>query len=383
MNWTPIRDSAVKLAAFLFVMMVAFALRNLALQAMYLALAALLIVANLPVLSTMSVRERNAAILLTLVLSVMLPISLVKSETAMLHYLVVLISMASAFIVTRNLRVYLWGSRATLVLAQGLVIGYLYQRGLADFPLEDMLPESSANGVTSYMLLMQINYCTINFLVNRRSSLLTAATTLAISIVGYSRGSILASAAIVAVGLVALLYSRTPARLFSKLVATTIVAGLLYLSYGDVIGQFVLDYTKIGAGLADPHRAAIAREYLDKIDSVTLLTGASYAGTSIPGAYNGNPHNSFIRAHYIFGLPYLLLMLSLPVYLLRGEQPRVVKGYCACMWAIALFRSVSEPVLFPTLFDLYYFAVCFALSKLPAALSRERGSEHAIEAWAQ
>jgi hypothetical protein len=383
MTWKPTNESAVKLTVFLSAMIVAFALRSSTLLATYLILVTLLITANTRVFAGMSVRERNAAVLLTIILSLILPISLLRNETATVHYAVALTAMAAGFILTRNLQVYLWASRATLVLAQALTLGYLFRRGVANFPLEEMLPESSANGVTSYLLLMQVNYCIVNFLLRRRGSLLTASVTVAISIVGYSRGSILASGAVLAIGLVVQLHSRTPAQLFSKLVGAAIVVGAVGLVYGDEVGQFVLEYTKIGSGLADPHRALIVREYLDKIDPLTLLTGASYAGTSVAGRYNGNPHVSYIRAHHIFGLAYLVFMLAVPVYLVRREHSLVVKAYSSCMWLIVLFRAVSEPILFPTPFDLYYFAACFALSKLPSALSSDRVSEYAIEARAR
>ena len=46
-------------------------------------------------------------------------------------------------------------------------------------------------------------------------------------------------------------------------------------------------------------------------------------------------------------------------------HPFKVKLFAAGIFAIVLFRAFTEPILFPTLFDFFYFGASFALSHDP------------------
>lgn len=362
MKYRALRDNPLLATLFVTALIVAFAGRAVVLMGAYLFLAICCVLANVHLLKEASVRERNAACLFVLVLTVMLPVSVLRSETSLVHYVVILTSMAAGFLLTRNLVVYRKASQLTLLAAQATVFIYLIVSGIANFPLDNMLPDSSSNGVTSYMVLLQANYCIVNYVLTRKTSLPTALMTLAICIVGYGRGSILAAAALVSLGVAARVWAGGYTRALLALVIVMGGAAAVAIEYGDVISEFVAANTKIGSGLYDAHRAGILTEYLEKLDGVSLWTGGSYEGTSIVTDYNSNPHNSYIRAHYIFGLPYLLLLFLIPIYLVNRAHERRVKAYAACVWAVALFRALTEPVLFPTLFDFYFFAGCFVMS---------------------
>jgi hypothetical protein len=364
-TYLPLRNNRLLATLFLAALIISFAGRMTAIMGAYLGISFCVLLANVPLFASASQRERNAITALIVVVSVMLPISLLKSETALIHFVVTLISVGAAFVLTRNVRVYLWASRMTLVLAQVYVFVYLARRGIENFPLQDMIPDSSSNGVTSYMVLLQANYCVVNYAVNRRVSLLTAIATLTICVVGFGRGSILSAAAIVGLGFVSKVWLGSRGQAAFAAALLLIVGVVTTVRYGDEIATFVSANTKIGSGLFDVHRAGMMAEYLEGMDPVTVWTGGSYAGTSIVSEYNGNPHNSFIRAHYIFGLPYLALILLIPAYLFHPRHARSVMFYCGCLWMIVLFRAFTEPVLFPTLFDFFYFAPCFVLNQDP------------------
>jgi hypothetical protein len=139
--------------------------------------------------------------------------------------------------------------------------------------------------------------------------------------------------------------------------------GLAYSNYDEEIWEFVERNTKLGHGIQDFHRELMIDEYINKIEGWELITGADYQGTRIASDYRGNPHNSYIRAHHIFGLPYLLMILGFPFIVLNRKQHGAVKAFFFIFLLIAHFRAFTEPVLFPTFFDLFYFACCFAISK--------------------
>jgi len=179
LSYLPLRSNAVTASLFVAFLIVAFAGRLTALMGAYLLLALVVIVANVRVFASANPRERNVAVALAVVLTVMLPISLLRSEASLVHYIVVLVSMGAAFVLTRDAEIYLAASRITLLAAQTYTCVYVLRHGIANFPLAQMIPDSSANGVTSYMVLLQANYCLVNHAMRGRSSLLTALVTLA------------------------------------------------------------------------------------------------------------------------------------------------------------------------------------------------------------
>jgi hypothetical protein len=368
-EWRSIGYSALRATAFLTLLVAAYATRYPPLMGVYLLVAACLVLSNLNVFADVGVRERTGAIIFVLVLTIMLPLSVFRSETALLHYATSLISLGVAFVLTQSMEVYFKACRLVLVAAQAAVLGYLFYTGLANFPLEDILPNSSSNGVTSYLVVMQANYCLTNYLLYRRASLLTAATTLFICFVGWGRGSLLAASALFVIGVLFKIPGRNlPSMLLRVLLVGSAVL-VAYLLYSAEIVDLVAG-TKVASGIYDESRVEMITDYFGRLNGGTLWTGAEYEGTSIADLYNGNPHNSFIRAHHIFGLPYLLAIMLVPVYMVRKAQPLPVKLYAAGIFAIVLFRAFSEPILFPTLFDYFYFSACLALARLPA---RPRG----------
>ena len=350
--------------AFLMLLIVAFATRHPALLAAYTLAAFAVVLANVRRLSRLDRREGVMVGVVVATLTLMLPLATLRNQSAIAHYLTILTSLGAAYVLTRRMTVYLSASRWSLLAAQAAVGVYLAYVGLEDFPLENMLPDSSSNGVTSYLVLLQANYCIVHFAVRRRTSVLTSLVTLAICIVGFGRGSLIAAAAILAINVLftPLLKTRAQALLATALIV--VAAAGTYVRFEEELVGFVETNTKIGVGLEDEPRERIIRDYLGRIDAWSLLVGADYRGTAIEDDYNGNPHNSYIRAHHLFGLPYVLTMLVFPIALMRAQTPFPVKVFSILMGGVVLFRSFTEPILFPTLFDFYWFAICFGLASL-------------------
>ncbi len=374
--WTPIHAALAQVireltnqrilfsSIVLILLVLAFATRSAILTASYIGVSAFLILKHLRKLQReSSVRERDVALVILIVQAVMLPISAMRSETALAHYFIAMLSFVFAWLMTRDLETYAKASRWSLVAAQVAILAYLSKSGLESFPLEDILPQSSSNGVTSYMIVLQANYCLMQFLLHRKPALFTSAVTLAICVVGYGRGSILASASLLVVSIVSCISWQRPARAIGTVAVIASIVAIAALWYSEEISFFIEANTKIGSGLYDQHRDQIITEYLAKIDASSILIGVDYRGTSVDTEYNNNPHNSFIRGHHIFGLAYIVSMLLVPLALSRRKHQFSVKAFSSAVFAIVLFRAFTEPVLFPTLFDFYYFSMAFALGR--------------------
>ncbi|OEZ93946.1 hypothetical protein JAB8_00960 [Janthinobacterium sp. HH106] len=348
--------------AFLMLLVAAFALRIEWLVGLYLGVALCVVLRNAHMFRLANNVERYMMLLLLCTLTLMLPLSTMRSWTAPMHYGISLLSMGAAFVLSRDKDALLAACKYSLLAALAALFAALVVTGLSDFPLENLIPDSSSNGITSYLIVLQATYSTLKFLRHRQASLVTASLTLFVCIIGYGRGSILASTAILAVNLLSYLSWRRDLRGLRSIVLGLGAVFLVSIYFADDIVDFVESNTKIGSGLVDEPRQRILTDYMNKINWASALTGADYEGTSIESDFNGNPHNSFVRAHHIFGALYLLSLAAFPLALLRRRLPSSVKAFSGSMLLIVLFRCATEPVLFPTIFDFYFFAFFFALS---------------------
>lgn len=347
---------------FLALLSCAYALQLPPLQGAYLVVAMVVVLLNVGCFSSASNAERVLMGLFALTMTMILPLSALRSPAAVGHYVIVLVGMAAAFVMTRDRDSYLAGSRVSLVVVQAGVFAYLSVRGFDNFPLEGMIGEQSSNGITSYLIIMQANYSAFRFLVQRRASTLTAIATLVICVVGYGRGSILASIFILVINLLSYISWRTIGGGIARALGGAAVLGLVALLYSDDIALFLEANTKLGGGLFDEARERILIDYVGRLDPLTVFSGGSYEGTSIVSDFRGNPHNSYIRAHHVFGLPYLAVLLMFPLVLAWSRQALTVKLFLGALLVAILFRASTEPLMFPTLFDFYFFALCFGLS---------------------
>lgn len=338
----------------------AVATRSLVISAAALGSAVLLVMGNLHILLAAPRRDKYLLVGTGGLLTLTLPFAVLRSETALAHYFVTVLTLLTAFLITRSPNAYFQGSRAGLYASLGVVSAYLATSGLDSFPLERMIPDSSSNGITSYLVILQANYCVASYLVKRKLPFMSAVLTLGICIVGYGRGSILSTLAIIAINFITFSLRKSPRQFFAAVGMLAITAAWLAAAYGDEISYFVEANTKIGSGLYDQHRDSIIKDYSHLIDedSLLIVTGADYKGTVIEADYNNNPHNSYIRAHHIFGLPYLVLMLAFPLLAL-ARLPAKLRAYPLALITVMLFRAATEPILFPTMLDVFYFAICF------------------------
>ncbi len=368
------RERVPAIVALQLLLVVGATMRNAALLGAYVICAAA-VLADPGILRSLRGRRRIVVLLTALVATVMLPLGLVRNPAALLHYTVALVSLVLAVAVTRDLRAYAAASRICLLTCQAALIAYLLQSDVTEFPLEHLVEHTSSNGITSALILVQANYTTALFLATRRLSLLTPFITLGICIIGYGRGSILGSAAIC--GICVFAYVMTNLRL-RRVGPMIVLAGVFGAAtwFGPTLIEQVNESTKLGAGLYDEPRERMINDYLGQINFATMIVGASYAGTSIESEFFGNPHNAFIRAHHLFGLPYVLAMLSFPLLMLLGRRDLAGTAYCGALLLVVFARSLTEPLLFPTPFDLFYFGICIAAARTarPARVRRRRPS---------
>ncbi|PJJ78981.1 hypothetical protein CLV77_3140 [Brevirhabdus pacifica] len=310
------------------------------------------------------------------VMTLMLPFAIYKSNFAPFHYATGVFGMFAAYVLSgygEDLRKALFGM---LVLMQGIILLYLATTAQTILPLDYMVKDASSNAITLFLVLVQAVYGVVLYHQKRSVPLVTPVVTLYIAIEGYGRGSLLA--ALVLVLLSVAFYGFTQRSMKRRLImvaAVGVVSALFFLRFYDLAVWYLANATKLSAGLVDYARAEMWEAYVDKLDFLSILIGADFELTVIEATYNGNPHSSLIRAHHFFGLPYLVLILFLCVAIplsTRGAGARLLN---TVFYLVILMRIVSEPSLFPTPLDLFFYLGLFTMmSSPPAVPSRGPGA---------
>lgn len=356
--------SGTLVGAYLIILTAFFASQSLLLSATAMAASLAFMTRYLRTLTRARGSERFLLIFLVCTMTIFLPFSVWRDETAIVHYVTVLLTVGVAYILTRDMVTYVQASFVVLLAAQAAIFIFLGYAGLDDFPLENIIPGSSSNGVTSYLILLQVHYCIVQYISTGRITFLTPLLTLSICIVGYGRGSLIAATAILVINFLTFLLGQKKIGSLLMTLAIFLILGFTGWVYSAEIEYFIEFNTKIGGGLYDDSRASMIKDYLSKLDVITVFTGADYNGTVIQSEYRGNPHNSFIRAHHIFGIPYLLIMMFMPLFILLKNGISRTSLYLLALLMVVFFRASTEPILFPTLLDIFYFAICFAFIKI-------------------
>lgn len=269
--------------------------------------------------------------------------------------------LAAAAVTRHPLEVLLWSFRISYGCFVALIALALYTYWGTPEPLGEVIPGSSTNGIPAYLIVVQVGLSLCNYLVRRQLPLISAFVTCVVAFYGYGRGSLIVAAMIVAVSLVYNIALWRSAGLWRRavllLLAVSTAFGLTW--YGNDLVDLLNDHTKLGVGLADVNRMEIWEQYLGKVDAWTFVFGADYSETVIETIRHGNPHISYIRTHALFGLPATLLALLSPLFVFMSRKTWSSKIVFFTFLAMAALRAASEPILFPTLLDLYYFSFFF------------------------
>jgi len=243
------------------------------------------------------------------------------------------------------------------------ILSYLYlTQGLylPQFRLDYMIGNNvSGNGPTSFLNILLGVYTALRMKLKDKSSIIISLICLYIVIEGYGRASIIFVLLIILINLIFIFFKLKKVWQLFFIVCFSLVFILLLPAMYELLLT-----TNFHQGL-NSTRMVIAKEYMNNMNSFSLFFGVPYEGTSIANIYYNNPHIAYIRTHHIFGLSYFFGL----AYLLYKKIVYVMYNSTLVNWMILfiifniLIRAISEPLLFPTLFDSFFLVVLFLITK--------------------
>lgn len=233
-------------------------------------------------------------------------------------------------------------------------------------PLGAIFPNSSTNGLPSYLIVVQIAFSIAYYFKNNRLPVLSSIVTVVIAGIGLGRGSIIIATSIIVfslfVNVVVLRLKNDIVFVFMSLTVICLILSMfIYFNDFDLVSyvKIYIEGSKFSGGIFDEHRGRIVADYLNKMDGWSLIFGADYNETSIVEYYGGNPHNSFIRVHSFYGFAGLLYV-SIPLFFVLTSG-RVMRHKCIIsgLITLTLIRAITEPIFFPSTLDFFYILYFF------------------------
>jgi hypothetical protein len=239
-----------------------------------------------------------------------------------------------------------------------ILIGLIWNFNKPD-PIAHIIPWSSQNGITSYLIVIHISYSIVYYLRYEKLPILLAFILLIITLYGLGRGSIIIAGLIFIISLFINHFLNNKNGLIRNLFFFPIYCIIIYLIYKQYLNyeseiDLIIERSKFSQNLADDPRKNMLNEYLKKLNIWSTIFGSSFEGTSIQKNYDGNPHNSFIRVHSFYGLIGLVSVFA-PICLIFIKKIKFkTKVIFGVFIILLLTRAISEPILFPTTLDFFY-----------------------------
>lgn len=242
-----------------------------------------------------------------------------------------------------------------------VLAGLIYHYDDID-PIGSIIPWVSRNGITSVLIVCQIAFTFVTYLYTKKFPLLSLFLVVVISFYGSGRGSIIVSVLLLLFGAILNVFHSKSYKL--KIFTLIFTSGLIFFLNSNSETIILLENieeginkTQFGQGYTDEARIGMMDEYVSKLDFYNFFMGASYKDTSIERYFASNPHNSFIRLHSYYGIFGIAALLMVITSILIANKDISVKFTLLILLLLLLFRSYTEPILFPSALDLFFLFI--------------------------
>jgi hypothetical protein len=216
-------------------------------------------------------------------------------------------------------------------------------RGFGPDDFDDFFSGIGRNGYSAILVAAACGYIVSREVRHLPSSPVLMGAALVASIFLYGRSSIASLAAIFAV--VAL--NRAP-----RISTIVIVAAICFVlfDFAEIQSLNQLD-TNFKSGV-ESERWDMIDEYRRALDGHTFVSGVSLATLPTVVAYDGNPHNAFLRLHSYLGISALIFILIFiwSVVRLAGEKRLLLLTVLVAV----LFRAFTDIILIFGTADLFF-----------------------------
>jgi hypothetical protein len=258
----------------------------------------------------------------------------------------------------RPARVMRTVSTLALIAYQSALTAQVVQGGLDVGRLVFPGSVASTNLSTAVLIGLQLLHCMSVFRLTGQAPVVLPALSMLLSLPARGRSGVALLTAIFVLSVIQRLSSQK--RLAARLVLM-VAAVLLVASYWTNIAGIAFA-TRLRYGLEDQSRLVMLYQYSSSLTLWDVFAGGTYGQSPSILRFDGNPHNSFINAHYLFGLPYLLLLGGIVgLALFQSARWPTRRWYEGALLSFYVVRAAVDTIAFPTILDFVFFYLVFSI----------------------
>ena len=250
-----------------------------------------------------------------------------------------------------------------IAIVLSLLLGTLLFNGFSGYSYEHIIEGKSSNGFTSLLIIYYACYLALSNDFSSKNNLLLTFLVLIACVGGYGRSSIVAALDILIAQLVDCFFFNHIHKILPLIILVSVVSGIFFEVNNSLYASFnPLELTKFsssqsGEGISsifyDFHRLLILNDYASNLDLSSFIFGNDNPRLLFNFYYNGNPHNSLLNSHRLFGIFYFIALYQC----LRHFPCRLARWPHLILLLIVLYRSLSEPILFPSQSEFIVFLI--------------------------
>jgi hypothetical protein len=250
-----------------------------------------------------------------------------------------------------------------LTIVLSFLLGSLLLNGFSGYSYDQLIDDKSSNGFTSLLIVYYACYLVLSNNISSALNLFLSFLVLISCVGGYGRASIAAALAILITQLMDFIASMRLYRTMLLIIIFLVLSAICFQGINSLVSSFdLLALTKFsssqsGEGLSslfyDYHRLLILNDYKNNIDIFSFFFGNDDPGLAFHTDYSGNPHNSLLNSHRLFGLFYFIALY----HCLKLFSWRLTRWSDFILIIIVIYRSMSEPILFSAPSDFVVFLV--------------------------
>jgi len=222
--------------------------------------------------------------------------------------------------------------------------------------LNEIFPGSSRNIVGAMAVFLQMFYSASYYYINGKLPQILILVTSIIVFLAFGRASILALVLLLFIHHIFIIRKRPLVSALILIASVTLVG--LSIDIANV-EEKVVEHSNFQKGVDSP-RLDIISEYVSTTTLLTFFSGHPVEDSHTAVLLNGNPHNSFIRAHSYYGFVSIIFILILFCYFsFKVNSANLIFIGFICIY---LFRAIFEPIAFFDIFDFLFFYLLFLVS---------------------
>jgi hypothetical protein len=230
----------------------------------------------------------------------------------------------------------------------------------------------SSNLLSAALIAVVCWYCFVRLHSGHKEPILVPLSLFVFAIYLGGRSGIVISIGIL---LTSILFRASRSKI-SLITISLILPLIAWFFLADVFWDLVAG-TRLRHGFEDDIRTEMIQEYIHSIGPISFLIGGEFDPSGIIASYGGNPHNSIIRAHYMFGVvPIALFVLFLLISVARIlSLPNRISAYGFALGGLILLRSYFDSVTFWFELDFSIVILLFSPILYTSEKSRVKMSE--------